>query len=193
MTVLQIAVAILVGFTFHEFAHAAVANMLGDPTAKDQGRMTLNPLKHLDVLGTIMIFIARIGWGKPVPVNHSNLKNQTWGPVLVSVAGPFSNFLIAILAAWSLKNGLFTGLLGEFVYAIFLYNILLGVFNLLPIPPLDGSHIVSAILPPSLRESYESVGAYGIIIIFLGLYFLPGGFSFVFGPILEFFTALFLI
>ncbi len=181
------------GFTFHEFAHAAVANIFGDPTAKDQGRLTLNPIKHLDPLGTIMIFVVHFGWGKPVPVNHANLRNQKWGPALVSLAGPATNFLIAIIAAFTIKSGLFRGAIGEIFLSIFIYNIVLGVFNLLPIPPLDGSHLVSAILPPSLREPYESVGAYGIMIIFLAIFFLPGGFNFVLQPVLQLFAGLFLV
>ncbi len=188
-----LAVAVLVAVTFHEFSHGAVAYLLGDPTAKEQGRLSLNPLKHLDVFGTLMFVIFKFGWGKPVPVNHHYFKNPKWGMAFVSLAGPLSNFLIAAILGLLLKTGLITGLAGYVVGSIAFINIILGVFNLLPLPPLDGSRLVSAILPEPLLKIYQSIEGYGIVIVFIAIYFYPGGFTRVFSPFINFFSNLFLV
>lgn len=178
------AIPLLLGLSLHEASHGYVANMLGDPTAKLQGRLTLNPLKHLDVLGTIVFFIARIGWAKPVPVNPNYFKNPRGGMALVALAGPASNFFMACLfaAGFHLIVSLpITGaetLAYKIAYPAVLIcqagvmiNLILGVFNLLPVPPLDGSNIVAYILPAGLAYKYMSLGRYGMFII-LGLFVL---------------------
>lgn len=136
--------AVFIGFSFHEFAHAFVANLLGDDTAKSRGRLTLDPMSHIDPLGIIMLILFRFGWAKPVPVNPSNFKNRKKGMLLVSLAGPVMNFLIAFVAllVYALIYSKF-GSMNRVMYNIFIniyfINIGLGIFNLIPLPPLDGS------------------------------------------------------
>ncbi len=173
---------ILIAITTHEYAHGFVANYYGDPTAKRAGRLTLNPFAHLDPAGIIMFLIFRIGWAKPVPVNSQNLKNPKMDMIKVSFAGPFSNIILAFLFSFLLKvnyfifqkmifNSYFWFRLvqGWFILlrsGIFI-NIALAIFNLIPIPPLDGHHIVSGILPEHLARQYEKINqTYGMLIIF---------------------------
>ena len=169
----MIAVSILLALSIHEYSHAQMAYFLGDPTAKYQGRLTVNPLKHLDPIGTLMIFIVGFGWGKPVPFNPHNLKNQKWGPALVGLAGPLSNLTMAIFVSLFLR---FMGLSNPglvLFFSIFVWlNILLGVFNLLPIPPLDGSHIFFTILPPSLEHIKISLLQSGFLLIIMAFLFM---------------------
>ena len=145
-------VALLVAITFHEFAHAWVANRLGDSTAKHLGRLTLNPLVHLDAIGTIMIFLVGFGWGKPVPYNPSRLIRGRFGEVLVAIAGPLSNILLALLFALPGRiyliqhQALPEGQIYTFLAVMVTLNIFLAAFNLIPIPPLDGSKILYLIL-----------------------------------------------
>lgn len=148
---------IVVSFMFtlgvHEYSHAQMAYSLGDPTAKDQGRLTINPLKHLDPFGTLMILIAGFGWGKPVPFNPHNLRNQKWGPALVGLAGPSSNFLMALVPGLALRFLDLSNVSLILFLSIFVWlNLVFGVFNLLPFPPLDGSHIFFTLFP-----SFEAV------------------------------------
>ncbi len=171
-------VPILIAITFHELAHGYVAYRLGDPTAKNAGRLTLNPIKHLDPLGTIALFLVKVGWAKPVPVNPNYFLNPRQGMILVSVAGPAVNFVLAVIFSiifhillWlspAAAAGGAAGIMEPLLYmaqAGVLINIGLGVFNLLPVPPLDGSHILAGILPPHLAQTYMQVGKYGIIIL----------------------------
>ncbi len=167
-----IAVALMFSVTIHEFSHAYVANKLGDPTAKNLGRISLNPLAHMDPLGTLALLMAGFGWGKPVPVNYYNLKNPKRDAALISFAGPGSNFAMAFLLTLIVKavaSYLSPILLvTTFLYPIILYNIILGVFNLLPVEPLDGFKIVNGILPPKLSVQWVQLAPYGIyILIFL--------------------------
>ena len=144
--------AIIVGITIHEFAHAWAAYYYGDPTAKNMGRLSLNPLVHLDPFGFILLLIAGFGYGKPVPVNPYNFRNQKWGNILVSAAGPFSNLIQIIIFGLSLNFLIFLGpdnLLVTFLVALIYINIVLMIFNIIPIPPLDGSKILMALLPSS--------------------------------------------
>ncbi len=146
--------------TIHEFSHAWVANKLGDPTAKYQGRVSLNPLKHLDPLGTIMIFIAHIGWGKPVPVNPRNFKDPIRDNALVSLAGPLSNLFTAIIAGFPLKlvlmyNIPFGGFLVQFLSGFIMISVILCLFNLLPFKPLDGAAILGWLIPRKHFFKYE--------------------------------------
>ena len=164
-------VALLLGLTVHEFSHAWVAYKLGDPTAKYAGRLTLNPLKHLDPFGTILLFLVGFGWGKPVPFNPYNLKNQKYGPALVAIAGPLSNFVLAItfglLLRFLVAQGASQGFILLLTYIVFL-NVILGVFNLVPIPPLDGSKLLALFISPSLNQTLER---YGLLLLVFFIFF----------------------
>ncbi|MBU1131638.1 site-2 protease family protein [Patescibacteria group bacterium] len=144
--------AILVVLTVHEFCHALAGTLLGDSTAKDSGRLTLNPLSHVSWLGFFMLLLVGFGWGKPVPFNPYNLKYQRFGPALVAVAGPLSNLLLAIISALALRLVITyqivppENLLVHFLNLLIGLNIVLMAFNLLPIPPLDGSKILFSII-----------------------------------------------
>lgn len=167
MQLLFLAVALIVCITVHEAAHAWTAYKLGDPTAKSEGRVSLNPLKHLDPLGTIMIFIAHFGWGKPTPFNYQNLKHPRRDAALISVAGPLSNLLTAALIAVIFKS---VGtqmplLLFGSLQAVFQLSIILFLFNLLPIAPLDGSKIVAIFIPRSRQDWYYRFVGQGPLIL----------------------------
>ncbi|MDQ0285711.1 Zn-dependent protease [Desulfofundulus luciae] len=163
--------AIVLGLTFHELAHGWVADRLGDPTARYQGRLTLNPLAHVDVIGLIMLFVVGFGWAKPVPVNPYNFRSDMrQGIMLVSLAGPAANMLLATagavalgLGAWKLPYG------QEIVLKIIHINVILAVFNLLPVPPLDGSKILAGLLPGRQQWLYM-LESYGTIILLLLLF-----------------------
>ncbi len=172
---LLIAPPILIALTFHEFAHAYVANRLGDPTAKEMGRLTLNPMKHLDLLGTAMLFIVHIGWAKPVPVNPYNFKNPKQDLLWVSLAGPASNLLLAFIFGLicrymgieSLRT-LDYGLIGiiQFMIAFgMIINIVLAFFNFIPIPPLDGSKILMGLVPQKYERQIAPYMRYGPTIL----------------------------
>lgn len=172
----------LVSLTVHELAHAFAAYKKGDSTAKDAGRLTINPIKHLDIVGSVMMpFISfasgflLIGWAKPVPVNRNNFKHPLKDDALVSFAGPLSNFILAIIFALLLSlvynfqltsSGIIINLIW---YGVF-FNIFLFAFNLLPIPPLDGSHILFDLFPGKLTARYLGIGFYGTIILLLFIY-----------------------
>ncbi len=172
---------ILLALTVHEFAHGYVAYRFGDPTAKDQGRLTLNPLKHLDPLGTLAFFIIKIGWAKPVPVNPNYFRNPRKDMLWVALAGPAVNFVMAIISALLTKTVWFIAAsipysplaeailvpLNEVLMASVWINLVLCIFNFLPIPPLDGSKILAGLLPPDLARSYASVERYGFVLIML--------------------------
>jgi Zn-dependent protease len=188
----MVAIAILFGFSVHEYSHAQAAYILGDPTAKYSGRLTINPLSHFDPIGTLLIFIIGIGWGKPVPFNPYNLRNQRWGPALVGLAGPLSNFLLA----------LFVGLLIRFLapanpsllifFSIFCWlNLILGLFNLIPVPPLDGSHIFFAFLPASFEKLKISLlETTPFLLLFSILFMIYIGFPFLARPLFELITGM---
>jgi len=166
---------ILIGLTIHEFSHAYMANKCGDSTSKDQGRVTLNPLKHIDLLGFIMLLIAGFGWAKPVQFNEKNLQNPDRDIMKIAVSGPLSNALTAIVLSWifALIYRLYPinnySLLSEvFIYAIYI-NWGLFIFNLIPIPPLDGSHLLLNYFRRYPRL-YEGLYKYGTFILF-GLIF----------------------
>ncbi len=173
-TLLAKAVILLVGFPIHELAHAWTAYKLGDPTAQRMGRLTLNPLAHLDPLGSLLLLVSFIGWAKPVPVNEYNLRNRRWGGTLVSLAGPVSNLLMAALLAVPYRMGLFDGLPGgihTFVQVFVTINVLLFVFNLIPLAPLDGFRVLSGVLGRAGGEFVRILGTYGPLIL-LGLFML---------------------
>lgn len=159
--------SIVVASTVHEYAHAYTAFRLGDATAKAEGRLTLNPLKHIDPVGAIFMVLFRFGWSKPVPINEYNFEKREFHTALVALAGPLSNFALAILTALLYKIFNTNELVVFLLYNFATINIALAVFNLLPIPPLDGHKIVRAILPKKLRYYWELLEKYSIILILL--------------------------
>jgi Zn-dependent protease len=163
--------ALLLALTFHEVAHGLVAFRLGDPTAKYQGRLTLNPLAHLDPLGLLALWLFGFGWAKPVPVNPAYFRgDKQRGMFLVGLAGPATNFLMAfIVRLLTVSMPVFHAhpiLLG-ISEATFIYNIFLGVFNLLPVPPLDGSKVFAYLLPRSMSYIFGQLEQYGPLILIL--------------------------
>jgi len=153
--------ALVIVLTFHEFAHAWTANYLGDPTAKYAGRISLNPIRHLDFFGTILLFIVGLGWGKPVPVDPRNFKNPVRDSAITAAAGPVANLILAFAAALPYKylpvetGGIIVVAWG-LAYAIFYLSIVLCLFNLLPFPPLDGSKVLGLIIPDRYQREYRN-------------------------------------
>lgn len=160
--------AILFGLTLHEFSHGYVAWRLGDPTARAMGRLTLNPLAHLDPIGTLALFFFRFGWAKPVPIDPRFFRNPTRDMMLSSLAGPAANFLAAAGSGIVLRGLLFVGA-GEFwirLAALFVFfNLVLCFFNLIPIPPLDGSRLLVYFLPSRMMAGYVQLERYGFLIL----------------------------
>lgn len=143
---------LLVAIVFHEFSHGMAAYALGDNTAKNAGRLTLNPIKHIDPIGFITLLVFRFGWAKPVPINPLNFKNRKRDTLLVSIAGPVANFTIAIIIVLLFKSNIISNyLLIEILFITLWYNIMLGIFNLLPFPPLDGSKVLASLLPDKIE------------------------------------------
>jgi Zn-dependent protease len=164
-------VIILVSISIHEFAHAKAADVLGDPTPRLSGRLTLNPLAHLDPIGFLMLIFIRIGWAKPVPINPYNFKNPNTGMMITGLAGPLSNFFTAWVLAIVLRNipSLHYVLYDAFSAAIWI-NLALMIFNLLPIPPLDGSRIFTQFLP---YETQVFLERYSFVLLIAILIFPP--------------------
>ena len=164
-------IAILLGITVHEFMHAYTASRLGDDTARLLGRLSLNPMAHLDPFGTLLIVLAGFGYGKPVPFNESRLRSAL-GVSAVALAGPFANLVLAFVCAIPLRFGdaaLLDGAYGVVLQEIVFYNCILAIFNLIPIPPLDGSNVVYGLLPPQQKYSWRTFQQYGPILL-LGLF-----------------------
>ncbi|MEJ2056500.1 MAG: site-2 protease family protein [Desulfofustis sp.] len=172
---------LLLALTLHEYAHGYVAHRLGDPTARNAGRLTLNPLSHLDPIGTIAFFFIKIGWAKPVPVNPVYFKNPRQDMLWVAIAGPVTNLLLAITSAVLLKalintatvippsplvEAILVPLYSMLVASVWI-NLVLCIFNFLPIPPLDGSRILTGLLPEDLARTYASFERYGFIVILI--------------------------
>lgn len=158
--------ALFLSLSLHELAHAFAAYKLGDFTAKMSGRLTLNPLAHLDPVGTMLLLFAGFGWAKPVPVNSLNLRNPKRDLAIIAFAGPLANFTLAAISALALNFlGSSGGLLAGFLYYFTFYNTGLGVFNLLPVAPLDGFKVVSGILPGNLAFQWEQLASYGVFIL----------------------------
>ncbi len=204
ITLITFCLALVVAITFHEFSHALSATRLGDHTAQRLGRLSLNPLAHLDPLGTVMILFAGFGWGKPVPVNPAYLRTGgRAGMAVVSLAGPLSNVIMAFLFAIPIRLGmldsftvgfsLFRGqpddLTGYVVGSIVFWNLLLAAFNLIPLAPLDGFKVALGILPRDLASGFARLEPYGpvilLLLIMLGLLTNVSILSMIVSPILE--------
>ena len=191
-TLFQIAtwlIPLIIAIVFHEVSHGLVARRLGDPTAEERGRLSLNPIRHIDLFGTVILPLLLaishapiFGWAKPVPVNYRRLRNPRRDMVLVALAGPGMNLLLAVLGALALAatltwssdpNGLATTLIAGNALNFVLINLFLAIFNLLPIPPFDGGHVVQGLLPPDLARSFGKIGRYSLLVLMVLLLLLP--------------------
>ncbi len=190
---LSIIPVLLFSVIIHEMSHGWMALRLGDTTARDRGRLTLNPIPHIDPVGSVLVPLVSlaaaghvfIAWAKPVPVNPANFRNPRRDSVLVSAVGPLSNFILALLcgfaviAAGLVRAGFaesdaglparLTGFLLQVLYGGMYVNVALGVFNLMPLPPLDGSHIFAAMLPPHAAAAYMRIGFFGILVVLFAM------------------------
>ena len=175
---LIVVAASLLCITFHETCHGLVAYWMGDPTAKKQGRLSLNPLRHIDIMGLVMMAVCHFGWAKPVPINPSYFKNRRVGIALVSLAGPASNFVLALLALFlyyplRLTSSPILTAIALMLYMTAVMSIGLGVFNLIPVPPLDGSKILLAFLPAKYEYKFAQYEQYIqfilLILLFVGV------------------------
>ena len=166
-TLLFRALALLIAAPFHEFAHGYAADRLGDPTPRRAGRLTLNPLAHLDPLGTILLVLTGFGWAKPVPIDPGYFPDWRRGLITVAAAGPIANVVLAILFGLPFKLGLVAvgSPLARPLFVIVFINAVLAVFNLIPVPPLDGSKIMIGLLPGQLGLAYARLQAYGVLIL----------------------------
>jgi Zn-dependent protease len=193
LTALALIPALVIAIVFHEVAHGWTALALGDPTAKERGRLTLNPIRHVDPFGTLLLpgllalsGLPVFGWAKPVPVIKQRLRNPRFGMMAVAAAGPGTNLVLAAIGALVLGLLVRSGIQPEGVsgfalaslYSFILINIFLALFNLLPLPPFDGSHIVEGLLPPRAARVYDRLRPFGFPLLFLLLlvipYFFPG-------------------
>ncbi len=197
-------IILIFSVVIHEVSHGAMAYYLGDPTAKYAGRLTLNPLKHLDPVGSVilpifLIAMARLtgggiifGWAKPVPINPYNFRDQKYGELKVSLAGPGANLTIAVFFGLLLRflplSFSFSGLVLMFSYIVYI-NLLLAIFNLLPIPPLDGSHILFTFLPPSMLKTKIFLQQFGFIILLFIIFFLFPWIIFIINVIFSLITG----
>jgi Zn-dependent protease len=201
--------ALIVAITVHEFAHAYAADRLGDPTPRLQGRLTLNPLSHLDPIGTIMLVLAHFGWGKPVQFDPFNLRHPRRDSAIISIAGPLTNFLLAVICAvllqllFNARLMFLTNVIASgFMYVaiallqpIIIYNVALGVFNLVPIHPLDGFKIIEGILPEEYARQWHELEGYGMIFLLFLVFPIFGGvspISRVISPVIDGILALLL-
>jgi len=179
-------IAFLIAITVHEVSHGYIADRLGDPTARVMGRLTLNPLAHLDLVGTLMILFAPFGWAKPVPFDPFNLKNPRRDSALISIAGPAANLITAILGSLLLRliapfaSG-FLILIPIFLQIIIMMNVNLAVFNLIPIFPLDGFHIIEGLLPEDAAAQWHQLQSLGFIMMLVLIFPLFGS-----SPVLSF-------
>ncbi len=183
-----IAIPLLYSIIFHELAHGWVAYRMGDPTARSLGRLSLNPLKHFDPVGTIMLFVFGFGWAKPVPVNFNQLRDRHMGMILVSSAGIIMNMIVAFCAL--LLSRLLSlspsGMPAQLLYYLAQINIILAAFNLIPLPPLDGSKILMGLASPGVQNFLFRIERYGFFII-IGLLYLG-----VLNPVIYFFQRMIL-
>ncbi len=172
----------VIGFALHEFAHALAADKLGDPTPRQQGRLTIEPWPHIDIFGFITLLIAGFGWAKPVQIDPRNFKNPRRDDIIVSLAGPLTNFILALTFGFTIfilyhlnVFGLVSDHTGQIIVGILVnainINLILFFFNLLPLPPLDGSHVVASMLPREQAYKYMSLQLYGMLFILFLAYF----------------------
>lgn len=196
---------ILVSLTVHEASHAYISSRLGDPTPGNQGRLTLNPIRHLDPLGTLMFFIARVGWAKPVPINPYYYKDRKMGILVTSAAGPLSNLVLAFVASFVFyliqgaavlqKTAPGTGVNTMAAVSMTFFGLLasvnigLAAFNLIPIPPLDGSRILASVLPENYAYRLMQAEQYTGIIFIMIMFLKPGLFSQLLNPVIWFFRT----
>lgn len=186
----------LMAITCHEVSHGFIAYRFGDGTAREQGRLTLNPFNHLDIIGTLMIFVIGIGWAKPVPVNFNNLRNPKRDMIWVAAAGPLTNFGIAIVSALLMRLVITAGahmpemkffvepMVLMLAFSVYV-NLLLAIFNLIPVPPLDGGRVAVGLLPYRQAVYWSRIEPYGMIIIIV-LVFFTNLFSYIISPALGF-------
>ncbi len=174
-------IALVVAITIHEFAHAWTADRLGDPTPRLQGRLTLDPRAHLDPLGTLMMLLVRFGWGKPVVFDPFNLRHPRRDSALISLAGPASNLILAVIYAFLLKISLVgqITLIGPILSNLIVMNVVLAIFNLVPIHPLDGFKIVGGILPEEQARQWYELESYGMMFLFFLILPIFGGGSLI--------------
>ena len=190
---------LLISLSFHEFLHGYASHKLGDPTPKNNGRLTLNPLAHLDLIGSLVLLLTRrFGWAKPVPINPRYYKNPRKGMMIVGIAGPGANFMLALIFSATIKlilnfsqyslrgfGGGFINMLLQFLVMAIMINLSLGFFNLIPIPPLDGSKILRGFLPAKFDQYfYKLEGPAGMVVLIILLY--TGVIWKVIGPIINF-------
>lgn len=195
---IAIFIALIVSITFHEFSHILVAKWQGDNTGEQAGRLTLNPLAHLDLFGTIAILLIGFGWGKPAPFNPYNLRNQRYGPALVALGGPAANLFLIIVFGILLKiiYPIFgpDNYLTIFLQILVTFNGVLMVFNLIPVPPLDGSHILEGILGNRFSNFSAFLNTYGprllLGLILLSLLFGLPIFSYIISPVINLFSSI---
>lgn len=197
MNILITFVILIFSAIVHEVSHGLMAEQLGDSTARDEGRITLNPLPHIDPFGTILLPLLLLwagspiifGAAKPVPVNFNNLRNPKSGMALVSLAGPLSNFLLAILFTIPIKLGLANAIAHPILIQAILINLVLGTFNLVPLPPLDGSKILASVLPDEWVIKILGFERYGFILVIIFLYL--GWLQLILVPVILFFGRIF--
>jgi Zn-dependent protease len=204
LTVIYLVASLLPAIVLHEVSHGVVTDRLGDPTPRMMGRLTLNPVKHIDPIGTV--FIPGIlllpylfgqggpifGYAKPMPVNPANLKDADRQMAVIAVAGPITNLLLAVVGSLGFRLAGGVGPAGSFFNIFVLVNTLLAVFNLLPIPPLDGSKVLARFLPPRAREVFNSLEAYGALFMLLVFFLFPGPVFAIIGPVVGGLRTLFL-
>jgi Zn-dependent protease len=200
MDLLLLLPVLLIAIVLHEVAHAWVARREGDDTAERLGRITLNPIPHLDLMGSLVVpaILAALpggfifGWAKPVPINPANFRDPVGSDIRVSLAGIVVNLILAVVFALALVPLMrlatpgapeIWGLLVTAAFYGVIINLILAVFNLIPIPPLDGSHVLRHLLPRSWRGAYAGVGRYGILVLLGFLFLVPGGFGLIMGPV----------
>jgi Zn-dependent protease len=191
---------LLASLVLHELAHGLVADALGDPTPRALGRLTLNPLPHLDVFGTLMLVVTAaastvsgqafiFGWAKPVPIDPRNFRSPQRGMMLVGAAGPLTNFAVAVVASQVMRlSGDTSSLLFVVAYYLYVLNLFLGFLNLIPIPPLDGSRVLGGLLPAGLYPAWLALDRYGgylFLVLFVIIYARPGALSAVFTPLFH--------
>jgi Zn-dependent protease len=187
-------VALIVAITIHEFSHAWAAEHLGDPTPRLQGRLTLNPLAHLDPIGTILLILVRFGWGKPVQFDPFNLRNPRRDSALISIAGPISNIVLATLCSLIIRLPV-PMIIAAFLVQLLYMNIVLAIFNLVPIHPLDGFKIVEGFLPEEQAREWHELERYGVIFLVFLLFPIFGGTApivRIISPVINFFLTIFL-